>query len=369
MERVKSATILVSRQHLRPSLKDEWVRKLLLAVKHVKDQGWILNSSVGSPNWEIITAAATIIAVPLKLFLPVSNTGDFENAKLTNSHNFDLANRSVEFEAVLPKGRIPNREEHWQQRDRAVLESSNILIPVSVRPNGTMSELLYSAKKSDKQVTDEFEAEYDGSSTKLSYTIGRSSLSDGIKKIGNHFVFHWTRASNGPWPNERKIDFYGDVLKSTEFPRTAFRTLKRILDEKLIIASAKNMPGKTPAVSFTGLAPIDIIKLMKWRARYSQMTFEPFGIGIEKDTALSMGIGKVQYYDIKSRKNNLSHPSWLRQSMGKITDWRNENEFRYKGNFDLNNIPTDKLIAVCFHKDEATKLENETGIKTVSFCD
>ena len=99
------------------------------------------------------------------------------------------------------------------------------------------------------------------------------------------------------------------------------------------------------------------------------MTFEPFGIGIEKDTALSMGIGKVQYYDAKSRKNSLSHPNWLRQSVGKITDWRNENEFRYKGNFDLKNVPTDKLIAVCFHQNEATKLESETGIKAVSYCD
>ncbi len=369
MRTVKSTAILLSRQHLRPSLKDEWVRGLKMAVKYVKSKGWILFSSVGSPNWEIITAAAVIEDVPLKLFLPVIEPEEFEKEKLTTTKNFNLKSQFVEFEAVLPNKVNSNNEELWQYRDRIVIESSDIIIPVSVRPKGLMSELLQKAKENNKNVVHDFQVEYVMSKNKLAYSIDKQQLSDSIRQVSLKYLIHWTRSSNGPWPNEKKIDFYESVLNATAYPRTAIKTLERIIIEKIIIASSKKMPGKTPTVSFTGLAPVEIIKLMKWRARYRQMSFEPYGIGIEKKEALSIGISEVQYYNSKPHKKTLNTPDWLSQSMGKITDWRNEEEFRYKGDLILTNVPVGKLIAVCFNKNEAIELENKTGIKTVWFCD
>ena len=96
------------------------------------------------------------------------------------------------------------------------------------------------------------------------------------------------------------------------------------------------------------------------------MSFEPYGIGIERDTALSAGIRQVYYYTALDR-DSPQNERWLRQSAGEKSDWRREKEYRIRGDFDLSRIARDKLLLFCRYRSEVAQIEGATGIRTVSF--
>jgi len=365
---IKTAAIVLSRQQLRPSLLDPWVQDLKKAVEFVKRADLVLCTSVGTPNWEIITACAVMQKIPLKIFIPKSESNDFDRIKFDLVNEFQLNQSVFDFLAVSMGGNNTTNEQLWKWRDQEVLGASDVLIPVSVRTTGYLAELIEMEKTKGKEVVTQFQVKYGRYKPKLSYTIIDKDLSDEIRQIGQEYVIHWTRSSNGPWPGETKADFYKAVLSSESYPRAARDTFSRILTTKKILASSKNMPQRVGTVSFSALAPIDAIKLMRWRARYHHMSFEPFGIGIEKETGMANGINEVQYQDDDGSKVSNTIPVWLTQSIGRITDWRHEQEYRHKGDFDFSKISASKLIAICHRKTEAALLERDTGLKTIWFC-
>ena len=106
---------------------------------------------------------------------------------------------------------------------------------------------------------------------------------------------------------------------------------------------------------------------MKWRARYRQMSFEPFGIGIEKNYAMAHGIKEVRYYQPSREKQLDGQDNWWWQSVGRKADWRIENEFRHKGDFDFSKVPEDKRLIFCHYKRQASLIQNQTGLKAMSF--
>ena len=102
-----------------------------------------------------------------------------------------------------------------------------------------------------------------------------------------------------------------------------------------------------------------------WRARYREMSFEPYGIGIEYEHARLNKVEPVQYIS-PGTKVPSDTPAWLGQSIGAVGDWRAEKEYRHRGDFDLRRIPHDKLIVVTYKADQAKLVEEKTGIRTVS---
>ena len=143
--------------------------------------------------------------------------------------------------------------------------------------------------------------------------------------------------------------------------------MRKILTGQAIIASSKNMPSNVKTVCFSGLIPKKVIGLMKWRARYCQMSFEPFGIGIERNYAMAHGIIEVRYYESSPEKQIDGQDNWLWQSAGRKTDWRDEKEFRHKGDFDFSKVPEEKRIIFCHYKSKASLIQNQTGLKAMSF--
>ena len=136
---------------------------------------------------------------------------------------------------------------------------------------------------------------------------------------------------------------------------------------KQITASSRHMPGNEMTVSFSALSPVDLIPLMRWRARYSQMSFEPYGVGIDIAWAINNGVCQVQYSLKTGNRTQEESPRWLQQSIGRITDWRSEKEFRFKGDFSLVDVPTDKMILFCHRSNEEAILQSEFGIRTIAF--
>ena len=130
------------------------------------------------------------------------------------------------------------------------------------------------------------------------------------------------------------------------------------------------MPGKVATVSLSNRPPAEMAELMSWRSRYRMMSFEPYGIGIEKRAALERGSLPVIYYDRlsgDSAMNLNASDRWRTQSRGVKSDWTAEDEYRFAGDLDFSDISADNQIAICHTPGEAKEIVAKTGIKTVPF--
>ena len=253
-------------------------------------------------------------------------------------------------------------------RDARIVRDTDIVIPISIRGNGAMASLLETARSEGKRIVEDFECPYVDRAVPLAYVIGNEDLNPELSGLADRYIFHWTRATNTAWPGERLIDFYHDIMASESYPRSAFDTLCRILRDRLLIASSRHMPERIPTVSFSGLPLAETAPLMRWRARYSEMSFEPYGIGIDRRACERAGIRTVQYCNRSESVSEFGEERWLQQSIGSITDWRQEKEYRHRGDLSLAELSTDELVVVSRTPEEARGIENRFQIKAVSYC-
>ena len=361
----RTAAILLSRQPLRPSGKTAWVRQSAAAVHWLKSQGLALHSSVGMQTWELLTSVASLEEIKQTLSVPAANGYEFERLKESAIDQFDLTPDLVNFVPVLSEEKNTTKEELWLRRDKRLLEAADVLIPISLRKDGHMDLLLQRLRRQGKSVENRFRVDYEKRVQPLAYRLKAEQLNPKLQQLEDQYLIHWTRAANSAWPTEKLIDYYEAVIESESHPRSAFSTLVNIISTEKIIATPKNMPAGIPTVSFSGLAPDDIVPLVTWRSRFRQMSFEPYGIGIEKQYAMGKGVCPVRYYH-KNCDHTDDSERWLWQSVGGKGDWRAEQEYRYKGDFDLSCFPSNRLLALCHTQREAEIIEKSTGLQAVS---
>ncbi|MEW5994609.1 MAG: hypothetical protein AB1744_09455 [Candidatus Zixiibacteriota bacterium] len=361
------AAILLSRQPLRPCGRDAWVRQTVAAVRRIKKQGWTISTSVGMSTWELALALASMLSVKAQVHIPTVSEQESERLKDETIRLFQLDPRLIEFKPCLIHSLNRSKNESLMLRDKAVIDSADTLLPVSVRTGGHMAGLVEHAQNAGKRIDRQFEIPYHKRTAALSYEVNVNCLNPDLPTVGQRYLIHWTRTSNGPWPNETSLDYYASIIESTSYPRTAFCTLMNMLQGNTLVATDKHMPHRIPTVSFAALTPGETIPLMRWRARYRQMSFEPYGIGIERRYAQSLGIQPVVYYDRKAEPTSLDTEPWLTQSRGQKGDWRVENEHRHRGSLHLSRIPGRKLLALCLTRGEATLITKISGVRAISF--
>ncbi len=359
------AALMLSRQPRRPCGRDKWVRQTVRAVDWLVDHGYGIISSVGLQTWELITAAAARHDANLRLVIPARNQSDFRHACQDASYHFDLSSARTTFLYCEIADECDDKDVQ-RVRDRDIFKRADLLAPISVRTGGIMAELLSAAESVGRWVMRDFETPYKARQEVLTYMIVPSLLTTQLRGINDEYLTHWTRGSNGPWPGERKIDYFRDIVAADLYPRTAFQTLTRIIAEHRLIASPRHMPANTPVVSFTGLSPTQIVPLMRWRSRFGEMSFEPYGLGLRRSTAEQLGIRPVRYYG-GSERRPVDTDQWLTQSSGAKTDWRQELEYRHRGDLDLSVVPTDDLIVFCLSPEESDQLQARFGIRAVPF--
>jgi hypothetical protein len=258
-----------------------------------------------------------------------------------------------------------NREETWRVIDAYVSQTADIVIPISVRKSGMMEHCLRSAERRGATILRDFEILHHSKKEHVSYSLDPQTLSIEARQYHDNTLIHWTRTSRGPWPDERPVDYYRDLVSNQSYPRTAFDTLVRILTTQTIMASGNHITGSEPVVAFSSLHPVDVVPLMTWRARYQQMSFEPYGIGIVSSVGNHLGIRPVQYIEQKLRHASVED-RWLTQSVGKRTDWRRESEYRHKGDLPLRQIERASLCVFVRTTDEARIINDRFGLKTTA---
>jgi hypothetical protein len=365
---MESAAILLSRQPLRPSGQSRWIQSAKDAIRWIGQNRLRLYGSIGLSTWETLIVLAQLENVQQTIVLPALDTTDYEQKRQWTIQQFDLSDTTATFLPLWLERERVSKKEFMRQRDRFIAVNADVLIPISIRQDGQMSELVNRRDAERQTLITSFQIPYEARTSQMSYRIDLAALSESVKSVRTgQYVAHWTRASHAAWPSERLIDYYLSVLDAESYPRTAFATLKHILTEKKIIASSRHIPGNIPTVSFSELSPVELIPLIRWRARYCQMSFEPYGIGIEKPLALTLGIRNVRYHQANQEPSQTSPEVWLNQSVGKKSDWRAEKEFRHLGDFDFSTVQPERMICFCYTPDEALEIEKTFGLKTLSF--
>ncbi len=358
----KYVAILSSRQARRPTGQCEWVRQTSTAVTELKKRGHGLVSSVGLSSWDLASSLASIHQIPLRLLIPCESAEDCERRSHEITSDFKLTRDLVEFITVVADS--PTSEKAMLLRDQSVIEHAYELWPVSIRRGGKMSSAIDSASAKGKAIDRQFEIAYSTRHPVLKYEVDSSRLSPSIRKMTSQYLIHWTRTSNHRWPGERTIDYWRSILDSSSYCRSAFETLRHIVSTKRIQASNRHMPAGFSTVAFSSLSPIDVLPIMRWRARYGEMSFEPYGIGIRIESALAHKILPVSYVEFR---NPTCATPWLCQTIGTKTDWRAEHEYRHLGNLDLEKFASADLIVFTLHQSEADTISRDFGLNAVSF--
>ena len=315
-------------------------------------------------TWELNLSLASVYQAPTRVFVPIRTIEGWENTCEAIGAQFGLRQGLVDYVPVMS---VPDGGDIRKVRDIAVIDSADVIVPVSLRPGSSLESLLMRAETEDRQVDRRFLIPYEKRSDHLAYSMPSEAVRESLDSELAEYLIHWTRSCRGAWPDERAIDYYRAVIESTEYCRSAYQTLVRIVRTGKVLASARHMPGGTDTVSYTSLPPTSLLPLMTWRARYREMAFEPYGLGISREYAEKVGIRPVVYYDKALQEPPDTCPRWLTQSSGEITDWRREQEWRHEGDIDLSAIPSEALIAVCRTASEAEALTRDSGIRATSF--
>lgn len=311
-------------------------------------------------------AAASIAKVSQQIYLlPSAKECNEDKAKRLISE-FDLNPELCTFKTIAKTSDSMNQSNLLMLRDSMVVQQADMVVPISIRPNGIMSELVANVRRSGKPICDSFVTEYKKRTNSITCGIDVEQRNPELSQLGDRYLIHWTRAASSPWPGERSIDFYSAIINTIAYPRTAFDTLKRIVQSRTILASGRHMPKAEPTVSFSSLSPVEAAPLMRWRARYRQMSFEPYGLAIRGENAHIRGILPVKYVFRRTRENTERTDFWRFQTEGKIGDWKAEQEYRCRGDFTFSDISNDQLFIICRTGKEAHSIEQDSGISAIS---
>ncbi len=356
------AAILLSRQPLRPCRLTPWVQAATRAVCWLKETKAVLYTSVGIQTYELLVFLALKEKIRQKVVLPAVAGASSDRLRKQVQEQFQTDDQLVTFISAI--GRYDEVPEKLPvMRDRYIISRAGTLFPIAVREGGNMDKLIVQREAKGVRINRQFQTVYQKRRIPMAYHLDEKALLPKIPEFDESYLIHWTRACNGPWPAEKRIDYYKAISQADVYPRNAFDTLKNILRQKLIYGSSKHKAGKIASVSFSSLTPRDILPLMRWRSRYKQMYFEPYGIGVKKGDGIGCGIRPVYYYRGKTAPTNIE--PWLLQSMGRKGDWFKEQEFRFQGHFDISGFPLEKMICFCHTHAEAAYIQNKFQIKAI----
>jgi hypothetical protein len=345
----KLALVLNSSQSKTPCGRDPWVGATQKAVKHLISENYTIISSLGLLTWELPIYLVSELNGNHVIISPVFDEENGGRVFRNTLWEFDLNENNTVMVFLDNNTKSKSVKANWPTRDRAALALAQAVAPVCIRPGGRLEKLLDST---ELVIENSFRVDYTAAKSKPAH-YDKTNVNS-IIPDWNHVV-HWTRTRLGPWPGERKIEYFKRLLSSQDkYPGDAFKTLLNIIREKKIRASSDKIKENAAVVGFSEATPQQIINMMRWCPRQVNWNFEPYGIAIDKEYAIGQGIGPVIYGEDSEYK---TLPESLRpffHSRGHETvDWRGEQEWRHLGDLDISQIPQDKISYFVWDKHEA----------------
>lgn len=353
---MRKVTVLNSRQGLRPVGNDPWIINSERAIDRILSRGDCVFTSVGLSNWEIPLFLASKMKVPQIICFFPDRGRRVDEVRSHYEREFCLKPEQVTWD-FLPRDKRLDKRELQIMRDHHIVDSAELIYPVSVRPGGNMEKLLEESRRRGKIIDETFRTEYHLREDSLKIEIDTNSIErDTMRRLVGHLI-HWTRGCHGPWPGETRFDYYDAVMIChNRYPRSGLDTLKRILSEGKIRASSRHMRSDVLSVAFSSLTPMESLELMRWRARYREMTFEPYGIAVPEECAAQAGVRKVFYGNPEMYQYLDDDKKPYFQSLGTIGHWLPENEYRHIGDFEFENCPGNRIIAIVRNCADAAEI-------------
>lgn len=364
---MKSVAILNSRQHLRPIGSDQWIYNSKLAVHNIAAQNQQLLTSIGMNSWELLVYLASKFNIAQRIYLPSSSGVSNTTTISYIIREFRLKPDLVDWRLIEITDAKKDYSKFQKLRDQMIISDADIIYPIALRPDSTLSKLCTEHKKETVLISNQYVTLYNQNSYSCKIDIDKQLINVDIDNNLSEFIIHWTRSSNNRWPGEILYDYYDDLVNSADnYPRSAYYTLLRILKEKKLRASGRHYRKGIEAVAFSELKPTRAVNLMKWRARYSEMTFEPYGIAIKKKAANNLGIKPVIYgnKELYNRLESGQRPYY--QSVGTKGFWLPEKEWRHIGDIDLSVIQPEDMKLIVWRRDEIEYLRNFTSSEVIS---
>jgi hypothetical protein len=314
-------------------------------------------------SWDFGLWAAAKNGSPLHLILPAKSGESFDDLIGSICSNFEITRQKPDVQLLNSERASARSKDVWLERDDIACRLADRIFPISIRPGGKLEALLRDPEISAKICRD-FQVDYESLPYGLPKWASLSYDCRDLRTLGRDFVFHLTRASAGPWPNENAAGFSRAIAQTFEgYPRDGYRTIEAIVDTRRILGSTHRIRNNLPAVCFSELEPEQLLRLVKWRARYARYSFEPYAIGIRKQAACSVGVQPVEYDEGGKRVP----ASIYHQGRGKDGHWMTEREWRLSGDLDLSKISPQDLVVVTATHDEKRQLAAKTTWQIASF--
>ncbi|MDR0336220.1 MAG: hypothetical protein LBI18_03925 [Planctomycetaceae bacterium] len=315
--------------------QDEPILRLKIATEFLKSQNITAITSAGQTHWDCILTALLQVNIPIHPVIVKPMTQE----EFTKQF-------SCVFESCTTV-------ESWEERDRFICFNADCVYPLWLRKNGHLAKItaLLPAERIDIR--------FDCSSYRfpvagLKYVLPEPSAE--LRLLPNDYLWHWTRSQHGIWNGETRREFCNDLLCSPSAPRNSLATLCRILREHRIRASSLHIAGNIPVTSFTENHPARSTTLFTWRKDLQRMNFEPYGIGIPQDYAMSKGVKLLNYG---------TTPNW--DTMQENNQWKNENEWRVRNDFLLDDECTKNMIVVVRKTQEIESIRTLFSGRVVAY--
>jgi hypothetical protein len=347
--------VLSSTQHKHPRGSDPWVQRTLEAIETLAREGHSFVASLGTAPWELALWKIASLGVGVHVLCPVARGCSEDDALASVEADFGLQPESCTWQ-LLASGGTGRLKDTWKERDAEAVRVAELLCPVSIRPGGKLETLL---GKTQAAIDERFRINDARRSRAAAW--GTPAAPEQAQPAG--VLLHFTRASDGPWPGEKRKQYYEAIAASMDrYPRDGLATLRRIVQEKRIRASTFRLRGSARAVSFTAAKVAEALSLVRWRSRYARYSFEPYAIGVGCDAAFEAGARPVVYDN-----GAASGQDPFRQGRGDKGHWEAEQEWRMQGDVDLTRFDPGQVQVFTASEAEAAALRPLTPFAVHAF--
>lgn len=318
------------------------IASLTACINDLAAQKQVLSASVGLSCWELPLTLAQRSMLPAVVFLPpVKSLEETPAVEVMRQLAIDPG-ETILVQPLYAERIAANDLLHC--RDKLVASLARNWYPIAVRERGYWHGVLqYGAK-----VNRDYQVSFTESEAPPKFASG--SVSTEANKIEwPNYLVHQTRGSFGPWPGERRADYYRSLLdrKVTGNPRDAEATLSYIINSGILRASDRASRHKRLSLSFTSLTPFEYTVRAIHHPALHQKIVEPFGIAVPKVIAASLGARPVIYGDdqLFATLDPGDRPYFQAIGRGKSEHtWADEAEWRLIGDLDLASIEAELIF-------------------------
>lgn len=360
-------TLINSRQSLRPYGGSPWVQATVRAIAELSDDSELTFAcACGAPPADLtLTVLAQRGARTLLVY------SDYQlrrlGAREADLPEFICAEYDAAPTTLCVTAAAPERSEIITERhhcDLSLLSISDRIYPISIRPGGFFAERLKRDARFIEKTDWRFSVPYENRREAIKRNYQLQTINPAAAKAVAGSVIHWTRTSATPAPDETRGAFYRELLgAATEYPRSAYHILRRILSERRLRASRRHAPAGAALLAFTETCLEKSVHLMKYRARYREMTFEPFGIALplrltqQSDLHPVRYCSPTEYATLSAAERLFAHREGAAQ-----TNWRAEREWRRNGDLDLTPL-VDHITVLTENAAQAETLSRDCGVR------